>query len=460
MTRIAVFGPGPLPFEDARANLAPGMRTWQFSLGLAQSGHEVTTFAVELPQGEAEGTVDRREEREGVQIQRLGADEFFDTRAIREALGSLRPEALVGATLLGSSAASRADLRLPFWADQFGHAMAEAQARSAREEDNSSVAASWRIVKAVLTRADKISVISGSHRYAVIGELGALGRLNAATCGYEFTQEIPCATFPERSLEPPSPTVRGVKVPQDAFLVLWSGSFNVWTDVATLFEGLEMAMRTDARIHFVSTGGAVDHHDRRTYSEFERRVANSPLRERFHLEGWVRSRLVGGYLREADLGVVAERETYEGLLGSKNRILRWIEMGLPVLCNRVGELTDDLASRKLVLTFTAGDSKDLCEKILASANQRETLRTMANKAASFGRSRFSVSSTTEPLVDWVTNPQRAPDAGDRRRSGNPLDYGSSLERLAGFGEQFPRIRESRLLRSVWRRLSGQRRGPK
>lgn len=456
MTKVAVLGLGPLPFEDARASLAPGMRTWQFSLGLAQSGHEVTTLVFDLPQGENVAVAGSREEREGVQIQRLNADEFFGPRAIRTTLESLRPRVLVGATLLGSLAASRSDLGLPFWADQFGHAMAEAQARSAREESDSSVAASWRMVRAVLTRADKVSAVSGNHRYALIGELGALGRLNAATCGYDFTAEIPCAVVPEHGLEPASPQVRGVRVPQDAFLVLWSGSFNVWTDVASLFEGLELAMQADARIHFVSTGGAVVGHDSKTYPDFERRVVNSPWRERFHLEGWVRSRLVGGYLREADLGVIAEREIYEGLLGSKSRLLRWIDLGLPVLCNRVGELTEDLASRELVLTFKTGDSRDLCEKILAALNQRETLQAMADGAATYARSRFSLTRTTEPLVDWVANPERSPDAGTRRPSGSPLAYGSPLERLADYGERFPRIRRSRALRSAWRVLGGPR----
>ena len=40
--------------------------------------------------------------------------------------------------------------------------------------------------------------------------------------------------------------------------MLWSGGYNLWTDVDTLFRGLEAAMARNPKVHFLSTGGAID----------------------------------------------------------------------------------------------------------------------------------------------------------------------------------------------------------
>ena len=55
--------------------------------------------------------------------------------------------------------------------------------------------------------------------------------------------------------------MRGRLVPEDAFVVLWSGGYNVWSDIETLLQGLEKAMDEQPSIHFLSTGGAISGHD-------------------------------------------------------------------------------------------------------------------------------------------------------------------------------------------------------
>jgi hypothetical protein len=227
--------------------------------------------------------------------------------------------------------------------------MAEAQAKASVEGRNWPVAHTWSLLAPVLQAADRISVVSERQRYATIGELGAAGRLTAETCGYEFTAVIPCALVPIDETPPRAPgpregMVRGRLVPEGAFVVLWSGGFNVWSDVLTLARGLEGAMDREPRLHFVATGGAVPGLDSSTWERFRELVLRSPHRERFHLEGWVTGDRVAGYVEEADLGVLADRMVYEGLLGSKNRVLQWMGAGLPVL-NRLGDLRHPRRSR-------------------------------------------------------------------------------------------------------------------
>jgi glycosyltransferase involved in cell wall biosynthesis len=397
-----------------------------------------------------------REERGGVLIERLSDVAFLDPRRAREAARELRPEALVGASLYGSAALARADLDLPFWADQFGHAMAEAQAKAAVEGRNWPVAHTWSLVAPVLRAADRVSVVSERQRYAAIGELGAVGRLTGETCGYDFTAVIPCALVPasERpgaSLPPGERVVRGRLVPQDAFVVLWSGGFNVWSDVDTLMKGLEAAMDREARLHFVATGGAVPGLDRSTWDRLAGLVERSGHRARFHLEGWVAAERVAAYEAEADLGILTDRAIYEGLLGSKNRIVQWMGSGLPVVYNRIGDIGELLEERHLGLTFPPLDERALAERLAWAAAHGQELRQLAERARVHAHRELTFEATTRPLVEWASAPQRAPDAC-HRRARDPWGHAGPRQRFAALVRRVPALRRSEVLVSLWRRL--------
>ena len=457
MSRLLVAGLSPLPFESARMSYGPGIRTWQLAWSLARAGHEVRLVAMRAP-GYDHAAAPGREERSAVRIERVSDVAFRDPSRMRRVVRDLRPDALVGASLYGSAALAPVAEGLPFWADQFGHAMAEAQAKASLEGRNWPVAHAWSLLAPVLRAADRVSVVSERQRYAAIGELGAAGRLTAETCGYEFTAVIPCALVPVEETPPRAPgprerTVRGRLVPESAFVVLWSGGFNVWSDVETLARGLEAAMGREPRLHFVATGGPIPGLDSSTWERFQELVLRSPQRERFHLEGWVPGDRVAGYMEEADLGVLADRPVYEGLLGSKNRVLQWMGAGLPVLYNRLGDLGDLLADRALGLTFAPGDPGGLAERLTWAAGHGEELRRMATRAREVAQRELTFEATARPLVEWAADPRRAPDADTRRRVRGPADHAEWRQRLASVVRRVPGVRGSEALARLWRRLS-------
>ena len=455
MSRILVAGLCPLPFENALRSYGPGIRTWQFARSLARAGHQVRVLAMMTPGAYGDETPAASEGREGILVQRLTDVAFLEPATIRRAIREFRPQALVGASLYGSAALARAGPRLPFWADEFGSAMAEAQALAAVEGRNWPVAHAWALLAPVLCSADRLSVVSESQRHAAIGELGAVGRLTAETCGYELVSVVPCAYVPPEEAPPRTGkgcVVRRRTVPDEAFVILWSGGFNVWSDVATLVAGVEAAMGRNSRLHLVSTGGAIPGLDTGTYARFEALVARSPHRERFHLEGWVRAERVASYAAEADVGVLAERSAYEGLLGSRNRIVQWMGAGLPAVCSRVGEIADLLAERELGLTFPAGDADALADRLLWAAENADDLRAMAAGAREYARAELSFEATTRPLAAWAADPRPAPDARSRARVRGPLDHATVRQRLAGLARRVPVARRSEPLVTLWRRL--------
>ncbi|MEM6793659.1 MAG: glycosyltransferase [Acidobacteriota bacterium] len=425
MSKILVCGLCPLPFENTRQSYGPGIRTWQIAHSLAAAGHSVELLAMRIDgtYGADDESLDR-EERDGVEIHRLLSSEFFDPSFMAERVAAAGAEIWVGATIYGSNALAIQSPRVPFWADQFGHVMAEAQAKAHLEGKNWPLAHFWNLLRPVLASADRLSVVSDRQRFAAIGELGVAGRLSAETCGYEFTSVMPCALLPQPA-SAARPLLRGEEIPEGAFVALWSGGYNVWSDVDTLFEALERAMAKAPSLHFLSTGGGIAGHDEETYARFEEAVAGSSFRERYHLQGWVRAELVPGYQAAADLGVLSEIPMYEGQLGSKNRIVQWMGGRLPVLYNRVGDLGDLLAERELGLTFAAGDAAAMAEQLLWCVDNRAALDAMADRARDYTDRELSFTATTRELVRWAASPTLAPDAELRRHVASPADYGAA-----------------------------------
>lgn len=423
MTNVLVCGLCPLPFENTRQSFGPGIRTWQFAYSLAEAGFNVRLLAMRIPgtydTEQPEG--DRHEVYDGVTIERLPDHEFFQVDKIRNRIHDFAPDVLIGATMYGSNMLAQTEPDIPFWADQFGSVMAEAQAKAHLDQSDHALSHFWSLLQPILRRADKISTVSGPQRYATIGELGIIGRLTHETCGYEFTEVIPCALIP-KPVGDIEPQLRGSEIPEDAFVVLWSGGYNVWSDVETMFKGLEIAMEAHDGIYFVSTGGEIEGHDESTYARFQELIEASEHRDRFHLQGWVKAHKVPSYQAEADLGVLSEIPIYEGQLGSKNRIVQWMGSDLPALYNRVGELGDLLRDEELGLTFEVGDFEAMGQAIVWAAEHRDELEQIAQRARRYTDEHLTFKATTQGLVDWAAKARRAPDHSFRERVLSPADY--------------------------------------
>lgn len=422
MTRILMAGLCPLPFENTEKSFGPGIRTWQMAASLAAAGHSVRLLALRIPgtYKPGESGESGHEERDGVTIERLEEGRFFDPATFAAALAE-GPDAVVGATLYGSYVLARHAPQCPFWADQFGHVMAEAQAKALLEKANWPIAHFFALLTPILRHADHLSVVSGRQRWAAIGELGMAGRLGFETCGHELVSVMPCALIP-RPPQGRGSLLRGGALPADAFAVFWSGGYNVWSDVDTLFAALERAMDGEPRLHFVSTGGEIGGHDEKTYRRFVEAVAGSRHRGRYHLLGWVEADLVPRYQAEMDLGILTEIAIYEGQLGHKNRVVQWMGGGLPVLYNRVGDLGDLLEEGGLGLTFPAGDAVGLARQLAWAVAHPRELAAMQERARAYTLENLTFAATTRDLVAWAAAPSYAPDVHLRREIASPADF--------------------------------------
>jgi len=239
-----------------------------------------------------------------------------------------------------------------------------------------------------------------------------MGRMNRFTFDYPFADVVENAVNPLFAGEPDPGQpllVRGTRTPQDAFIILWSGGFNTWTNVNLLYEGLARAMEKDEKVYFASTGGSIDGHDEKTYAEFHRLLAASPFRKRFILLGWIKAEELFPLYCECDAGLNVDAMNYETMFGARNRITNMLAAGLPVLTTLGTEISRTVETERLGLAFPMDDPDLMAGAILDLAQNRVLCREMSVASRRYALENYSNSGTTQPLRDWVRNPKLAPD---------------------------------------------------
>ena len=452
----------------------------------------INSILVEKGEGKA-GISDsgskEKSSRYGFEYNVLKKDDFENVELISEIFARFKPDCIVGCTFYPSNIASRLIYYLksknkdnaydmeagdperrgevnsknwnrgsgstdsvqningvPFWADLFGHVMAEAQARAYIDDDDECLFHYWNSEYNIISNADIFSCVSSRQQYALIGELGTVGRLNKYTSGYDFTNIIPCG-LPLEEYKHTKKVIRGRdSIKKDDFVVLWTGGYNTWTDVDTLFKGMILAMEKNSKIKFVSTGGEIPEQDLKTYPRFLSMINSSPYKDRFVMKGWVAGEDVPNYYLEADVGINIDKDIYEVRLGSKNRILDWFRAGLCVLSSNVCELTDIIEKEKIGYTFKPYDSNDFSAKLIYLANHPDEVKKTAIAGKKYGPLNFNFNKTTEKLQKWVESPTFSPDRGKERK------FFFSREEALGNLEQIT-LRQKKMIEEREKRIS-------
>ena len=426
MRRVFILGMSPLPFENDKKVYGTGIRTWQFIQPLVEKGFNVCVCNYAIPSAyprdfKSEFKKDfAKSSKYNFEYNLLKKDDFENNELLLKIFKAFKPDCIVGCTFYPSYIASGLlyhlkDNDVPFWADLFGHVMAEAQARASIDESDNCLFHYWNSEYNIISNADIFSCVSSRQQYALIGELGTVGRLNKYTSDHDFTSVIPCG-IPQEEYKNTRSVLRGKNgIEEDDFIVLWTGGYNTWTDVDTLFKGLKIAMARNPKIKFVSTGGEIPEQDIKTYPRFLSMINGSPYKDRFIMKGWIKGDDVPNYYLEADVGINIDRDIYEVRLGSKNRILDWFRAGLCVLSSNVCELTDVIEKEKIGYTFKPYDYKELSSKLIYLADHPNEVKKTADAGKKYGLENFNFNRTTQKLQGWAASPSYSPDKGKKRK---------------------------------------------
>jgi glycosyltransferase involved in cell wall biosynthesis len=310
--------------------------------------------------------------------------------------------------------ATKLRTKVPVWMDVYGDHLTIVQAARYRAGSDRGVRTSVALMRKVLEHGDVYSVCGRPQAHMMVGELAMAGRLNSRSFGYEFTRVI----LP--GCHPTAPTARDGRrkrlakrgIADDAVVVLWCGGYNSWTDVDTLFAGLERAMAFDSNLHYVSLGASTYEAQDNVYSRFRSMIKTSPFRARYHLLGWRSWKELAEYYAESDVGLNIDSLHYETVFGTRTRLVEMLAAGLPVVTSRGCELSELIAANDAGFVFASEDGLGLGQLLLRLARDADLRRKTSKTAAEFATNHLSFSNTTRPLREWVEFPQRAPDRGD------------------------------------------------
>lgn len=411
MSRLFVLGLSPLPFENQPVVSSLNRRTWHAVRALQEDGHDILLVCVRVHASYRDADslprVVEAQIRDNLLYRHVDDRVFYVGKELDAWCDQFQPDAVVGVNHLAAYRASLLHTPAPFWADLNGYQVGEVQATNdVYGEDWHATA--WERERTILERADVLSTSSRRQRHAVIGELGAVGRLNRLTAGHELVWPVPNAIEPE-PYQHTRTVLRGVLVEPDDFVVLFSGGYNTWTDVDTLFGGLTRAMRRNRRVKFVSTGGAIKGHDERTFAHFRDLIEASPFADRFLFAGWVDTAEVPNYYLESDVGLNVDKFNYETILGARYRLTDMCKAGLPVITSSGTEISGDVSRAGLGLTFRIGDPDGLAEAILGLASDPQRLEQMGARAARYALDTWVYTRVLQPLRTWARAPAHAPD---------------------------------------------------
>ncbi len=410
MSKVLVLGASPLPIENEIILSGPGIRTWQFVKPLLDDKHQICLVCLQTPGAYKQKKKELIEQKNDGNLiyYSLSQEKFEELSYIQKIYDNFQPDCIFSiSSFLPSYSAVQLKTEKPMWFDR-GDLMSEAQIKASVENNNDYIYYFWKLEELVLQRGDIFSSVSLPQRFALIGRLGGQGRLSKYTVGYEFVHVISCG-IDKGNYTHTKNVIRGKYVDDDDFVVLWSGGYNTWTDIDTLFLALEQVMAENKKIKFVSTGGIIIGQDEVAYPRFLKLINASKYKDRYIMLGWVPTEDLSNIYLESNLGINIDKYCYEVVLGSRHRLLDWMKAGLPILTTKPSELTQILDKRKMIFIYPINDTGTLAEMILRLSSEKKILAEYAQRAKDFVQKEFTYELTTAPFREWVKNPKYAPD---------------------------------------------------
>lgn len=416
MSKILVVGTGPLYSPEIKVFCGQSLRTWHLTEALRNAGHEVELVVIQTDGHPAPPELEGRVAQARHGSFNYGIIHSFDPQIVLPILQHVHDakefDAMVLVNVNAGAIAARLDTRLPVWADLMGHMMGEAQAKCGVEKSDELLLHFWSRQRTVLRRADRLSVSGHKQMYAVLGELGAIGRLGYRNAEHQFCSLVPIAADPmflDMDLPVAEKKYRGSMFPDETFAVLWTGGYNTWTDVKALAAALTLAMEQVPRLRFVSTGGSIPGHNEGTYPEFLDLMKRSGFDDRCHFLGWVEGGELPQLYAECDLGLNIDGLNYETLLGGRNRLVNMMAAGLAILTTIGTEFSEIIADNRLGYTVRIGKVQEYADAMIRASKISPERRQLGNRARTYIKENFTPAIVTKPLLKWAANPEHAPD---------------------------------------------------
>lgn len=264
---------------------------------------------------------------------------------------------------------------------------------------------------------------SERQRHFWLGQLAALGRINAFTYSRdpELASLLAVVPFGMPSDDPKAtaPAIRGVVpgIGADDKVVIWGGGIYDWFDPETLIRAIAVLAerRPDVKLFFMGIK-----HPNPDVPEMEIVARTRALADRLGLTGghvffneaWVPYEQRQNYLLEADLGVSTHFQHVETTFSFRTRILDYLWAGLPIV-STAGDSFADLIQREDLGAVVAERDVEGLARAIESLLYDDKRAAVARKNVKRARQLFTWERVLAPLLQYVREPHSAADKAAR-----------------------------------------------
>ncbi len=229
----------------------------------------------------------------------------------------------------------------------------------------------WRIRQRLILRfGHSFLVANEKQKDFLIGQMGILGYANKLDSITVLPFGLPAAG-PVKN----RPVLRGIKIKDKDFLLVWGGGIWDWFDPFTLLLALAklQSQRDDIKVYFPGLRPPSPDSRKMTVVEsFLSEAKRLGLLERsvFVNTEWTPYEQRADYLLEADAGISLHRDSLETRFAFRTRMLDYLWAGLPIIASKGDSWADSIEKQGLGITVTPRDVDAVMNAITKNANDK------------------------------------------------------------------------------------------
>ncbi len=227
----------------------------------------------------------------------------------------------------------------------------------------------WKIRQRLILRfGSGFLVANEKQKDFLIGQLTLLGYRNKL----DSITVLPFGLASAKPVKTHS-VLRGKKIKDTDFLLVWGGGIWDWFDPFSLLNALAKisASRDDIKAYFPGLKPpSPDSRKMAVVDEFLSEARRLGLLDTtvFVNTEWTSYADRGDYLLEADAGISLHRDSMETRFAFRTRILDYLWAGLPIITSKGDSWAEQVDARGLGITVSCGDPEAVIKAILTMAN--------------------------------------------------------------------------------------------
>jgi glycosyltransferase involved in cell wall biosynthesis len=222
----------------------------------------------------------------------------------------------------------------------------------------------WKARQRLILRwGQQFLVANEKQKDLLIGQLAILGQADKLASVTIMPFGLPdVKPYKNRSV------LRGSKIRDTDFLLIWGGGIWDWFDPFTLLKALSIlkARREDIKVYFPGINPPSPDTRKMTVTDAfltEARSLGLLATSVFVNDGWTAYADRADYLLEADAGITLHRDSLETRFAFRTRVLDYLWAGLPIIASQGDSWAEVIDRKGLGITVVPGDVDGLVSAI-------------------------------------------------------------------------------------------------